>query len=59
MIIKMLDNLEVRIENALVLQLRLQVGLRFPDILTLKESKILSNRPKWLIVTLSVPFGND
>ena len=30
-----------------------------PDITTLKKSKMLSNWPKWLVVTQSVLFGSQ
>ena len=31
----------------------------FSDITTLKKSKILSNWPKWLVVTQSILFGSQ
>ena len=32
--------------------------VKTPDMTTLKKSKMLSNWPKWLVVTQSVLFGS-
>ena len=46
-------------ESTLVCKATAHGWVMFSDIRTLKKSEMLSNRPKWLIVTQSLLFGNQ
>ena len=46
-------------ESTLVCKATAHGWVMFSDIRTLKKSEMLSNRPKWLIVTQSVLFGSQ